>query len=266
MTEPDPTPAESPDREAAPPLVSIVTAVFNSAKTVSECIGSVAAQDYPRLEHVVVDGQSTDGSLEEIRRAAHSRMRMVSEPDEGIYDALNKGVRLSSGEVIGFVHADDFLAHRQVLTRIAAQFYDPTVDAVFADLDYVSQLDSSRVVRRWSTGHFEPRRLKYGWMPAHPTLYLRRRVYDRLGGFDQSYRIAADYDFILRCFGGEAVTSRYIPEVLYKMRLGGASNKDWPRIRRKMHEDLRAIRRHKVGGLFTLACKNLSKLSQFVAR
>lgn len=246
--------------------ISVITAVWNSEKTVGEAIASVAAQTHPDLEHLVIEGNSPDGSLDAIRRAAHDRMRLISEPDEGIYDALNKGVRNATGEVVGFLHSDDFLAHDGVLARIAAAFEDPAVEAVFSDLDYVSQADTSRVIRHWSTGAFRPGRLKRGWMPAHPTLYLRREVYERVGAYDKKLRIAADYDFILRYFSQATGKSVYIPEVLYKMRLGGVSNRNLARIRQKMGEDLLAIRRNRVGGLPTLALKNFSKVGQFLVR
>lgn len=246
--------------------ISLITAVYNSEATVGEAIASVAAQTHPDLEHLVVEGKSTDGSLAAIERAGHERMRLVSEPDRGIYDALNKGVRNASGDVVGFIHSDDFLAHEGVLARIAAAFEDPAVEAVFSDLHYVAQADTSRVIRHWSTGAFHLRRLKYGWMPAHPTLYLRRGVYERYGDYDINFGIAADYDFILRYFSQATGKSVYIPEVLYKMRVGGVSNSNWAKIRQKMREDMLAIRRNRVGGLHTLAFKNLSKVGQFMVR
>lgn len=246
--------------------ISVITAVYNSEATVGEAIASVAAQTHPDLEHVIVEGKSKDGSLAAIERAAHDRMRLISEPDTGIYDALNKGIGHATGDVIGFIHSDDFFAHDAVLARIAAAFEDPAVEAVFSDLDYVSQADASRVVRHWATGPFEPRRLRRGWMPAHPTLYLRRGVYERFGAYDTGFGIAADYDFILRYFSQATGGAVYIPEVLYKMRLGGVSNRNLAKIRQKMREDLLAIRRNRVGGLPTLAMKNLSKVGQFVVR
>ena len=246
--------------------ISLITAVYNSEATVGEAIASVAAQTYPDLEHLVVEGQSKDGSLLAIERVRHERMRLISEPDKGIYDALNKGVRNASGDVLGFIHSDDFLAHEGVLARIARAFEDPAVEAVFSDLDYVAQADTSRVIRHWSTGAFHPRRLRYGWMPAHPTLYLRREVYERFGDYDINFGISADYDFILRYFSQATGKSVYIPEVLYKMRVGGVSNRNLAKIRQKMEEDMLAIRRNRVGGLHTLAFKNLSKVSQFLVR
>ena len=246
--------------------ITVITAVYNSETTVGEAIASVAAQTHPDIEHLIVEGKSKGGSLVAIERAAHDRMVLVTEPDTGIYDALNKGIARATGDVVGFLHSDDFFSHDGVLARIAAAFEDPAVEAVFSDLDYVSQADTARVVRHWATGPFAPERLKWGWMPAHPTLYLRRSVYERIGSFDTSFGIAADYDFILRYFSQTTKHSVYIPEVFYKMRLGGESNRDLRRIRRKSKEDYRAIRRNGVGGPLTLMVKNLSKLGQFLPR
>lgn len=246
--------------------ISVITAVYKSEATVGEAIASVAVQTHVDLEHVIVEGNSPDGSLAAIERAAHDRMRLISESDDGIYDALNKGIQHATGDVVGFLHSDDFFAHEGALARIAAAFEDPAVEAVFSDLDYVAQADTSRVIRHWSTGPFHPNRLKYGWMPAHPTLYLRRVVYERLGGYDTSFGISADYDFILRYFAQIDTKAVYIPEVLYKMRLGGVSNRNLANIRQKMLEDFSAIRRNNVGGFGTLVMKNTSKLSQFVIR
>ena len=246
--------------------ISIVTAVYNSEATVGEAIASVAAQTYPHVEHIIIEGRSTDRSLDAVEAARHARMRVISEADNGIYDALNKGIAASTGDIVGFLHSDDSLAHADVLSRIADAFRPSEIEAVFSDLDYVSRHDTGRVIRHWATGPFNPARLKQGWMPAHPTLYLRRAVYERLGGYDATFAIAADYDFILRYFTREPGASVYIPEVVYKMRMGGASNRDLARIRRKMAEDYRALRRNKVGGVPTLLMKNMSKLRQFVQR
>ena len=243
--------------------ISVITAVYNSEATVGAAIDSVARQSHTDLEHVIVEGLSKDGSLAAIKSAAHDRMRLISERDGGIYDALNKGIRNATGDIVGFIHSDDFLAHDDVLARIAAEFEDPEVEAVFSDLDYVSQADTSRVIRHWSTGPFHRERLRRGWMPAHPTLYLRREVYDKYGTYDIKFDISADYDFILRYFSQTHRKSVYIPEVLYKMRLGGVSNRNLAKVRQKMGEDLRAIRRNRVGGLPTLMMKNLSKIGQF---
>ncbi len=232
----------------------------------AEAIASVAEQTHPDVEHVIVEGLSKDGSLTAIERARHPRMVLFSERDSGIYDALNKGIARSTGDVIGFVHSDDYLAHPDVLARIAVAFADPAVEAVFSDLDYVAQADTTRVIRHWATGPFTMAKLRRGWMPAHPTLYVRRSVYDRYGSYDTSFGIAADYDFILRFFAKLQGRTVYLPEVLYKMRVGGVSNRSFAKIRQKMAEDYRALRRNKVGGPLTLAWKNLSKLGQFLPK
>ena len=246
--------------------ISVITAAWKSEATIGDAIASVAAQTYPNLEHLIIEGNSGGGTLAAIERAAHHRMRLISEPDKGIYDALNKGIQNATGDVIGFIHSDDFLAHDQVLARIAKAFEDPEVEAVFSDLDYVAQADTSCVIRHWTTGPFTREKLQRGWMPAHPTLYVRRSVYDQHGLYDTGFHIAADYDFILRYFSRLKGRTVYIPEVLYKMRVGGVSNRSLAKICQKMAEDLRALRRNKVGGVSTLACKNLSKLGQFVQR
>ncbi|SMH55423.1 glycosyltransferase family 2 protein [Maritimibacter sp. HL-12] len=246
--------------------ITIVTAVFNAQATVADAIGSVAAQSHPDLEHLVIDGGSTDGTLDAIRSCDCDRLALVSEPDDGIYDALNKGISRATGEVVGLVHADDFLAHRDVIKQVAEAFSDPEVDAVYGDLDYVAASDSARIIRHWKAGAFRPARLKWGWMPPHPTLFLRRRVFEAHGLYDTGFRIAADYDAVLRYFGTGTLCAVYLPEVLVKMRVGGESNRSLERIWTKSREDYAAIRRNRVGGVPTLIAKNLSKLPQFFLR
>jgi glycosyltransferase involved in cell wall biosynthesis len=250
-------------REGMNLKISVITAAYNCESTVAEAIASVAEQTYPNLEHVIIEGKSKDQTLKMIQRMAHPKMQLLSEPDKGIYDALNKGIKLSSGDVIGFVHGDDILAHNKVISLIAKIFEDPSIEAVFGDLDYVSKLATSRVIRHWAAGPFQPQRLKFGWMPPHPTLYLRRKVYEQYGNFDTTLKISADYDFILRYFTQTSGKSSYIPEVIYKMRLGGTSNRNWENVIQKIKEDYLAIRRRNVGGFLTLFLKNISKINQF---
>jgi glycosyltransferase involved in cell wall biosynthesis len=191
---------------------------------------------------------------------------LVSEPDHGIYDALNKGIARASGEVIGFLHADDMYANSNVLAYVAQAFVDPAVCAVYGDLHYSRKDDMSQVVRVWHSSLFTPQRLAWGWMPPHPTLYVRREWYERIGGFDTRYRISADYLSILQMFSHADFKSVYLPEVLVKMRIGGASNKSLKNILRKSAEDWRALRSSGVGalgGAGALVWKNLSKLGQF---
>jgi glycosyltransferase involved in cell wall biosynthesis len=243
--------------------ISIITAVFNRADTIGRALASVQTQTFADTEHLIIDAQSTDGTLDTIRRQQTPAVRLISEPDGGIYDALNKGMRLARGEIIGLVHSDDFLAHARVLERVAQAFSDPSVDAVYGDLDYVAADNSERIIRHWRAGSFKPQKLRWGWMPPHPTLFVRRRVVETHGAYDTRYRIAADYDAILRWFGG-GIRSTYIPEVLVKMRVGGESNRSLERVLLKSKEDLAALRKNKIGGVGTLALKNLSKISQFL--
>ena len=244
--------------------ISIITATRNCAGTIAECLASVAGQSYPDREHIVIDGASTDGTLAVLQAHRPQLAVLVSEPDRSIYEALNKGIARASGEIIGFLHADDRYADDQVLSRIAAALANPAVDACYGDLLYVSQDDPRRVVRHWRAGPYHPRLLGRGWMPPHPTFYARRAVYQRLGGFDLDYRIAADYDCLLRFLGAGQITCTYIPEVLVHMRLGGVSNRSLRNLLQKSREDYRALRRHHVGGLGALLFKNLQKLPQFL--
>lgn len=247
--------------------ISVVTATWNSVNFVSDCMNSVSQQDYKKYEHVIVDGASTDGTVELISKYLGPKSKLYSEPDGGIYDAFNKGIGLSTGEVIGFLNADDFYASSNALTQIAEAFKDPTVCAVFGDLEYVKQQDTSVIVRRWKGNQFNIRDLVYGWMPAHPTFYVRREWYDLIGGFDASYKISADYFSMLKLFSHLDFKTKYIPYCLVKMRLGGASNKSLNMLLRKSIEDWRALRSSGNGlasSILTLACKNTRKIPQFI--
>jgi glycosyltransferase len=244
--------------------ISVITAVYNRVSTIGEALDSVRAQTWPDVEHVVIDGASTDGTLELLQTRRNEFAVLISEPDKGIYDALNKGIARAAGDVVGLMHSDDLYADENVLADVAAAFADPQIDAVYGDLDYVAQGDTSKVIRRWRSGEYSPALLSRGWMPPHPTLYLRRTVVDRWGAFDASYRIAADYDAILRYFGRGGIRPAYIPRVLVRMRVGGESNRSVARILRKSKEDYTALRKNQVGGFVTLARKNFSKVGQFL--
>ena len=243
--------------------ISVVTAVYNRAPTIAQALSSVAQQTYPDIEHVIQDGGSRDGTLAIIEEHM-ATVRLESAPDAGIYDAINKGIARSTGEVIGLMHSDDFFAHDRVLENIARVLEDPNIDGVYGDLAYVAADDVGRVVRYWRSGAYSRARLRCGWMPPHPTLYLRRDVFTRWGAYDANLRIAADYEAILRWLGTGNIRLAYVPEVLVKMRIGGESNRSLGRIIRKSREDYTALRRHRIGGAGTLLWKNLSKLGQFV--
>lgn len=233
----------------------------------ADCLASVAAQSYPHREHVVIDGASTDGTVELLESLRSQLGVLISEPDKGIYDALNKGIARSTGDVVGFLHADDLYAHPNVLGDVARAFDDPTVCAVYGDLEYVKQQDTSRVVRHWKSAPFSARRMARGWMPPHPTLYVRREWYERIGGFDTRYSIAADYFSILQLFSHPDFKTVYLPQVLIKMRLGGASNRSLANMARKSREDFDALSRSgfgAAGSLAALTMKSLSKIGQFL--
>ncbi len=246
--------------------ISIITAVYNRGSTVADALASVSTQTYPAIEHVIIDGGSTDGTLAILQENRSSSTIVISEPDNGIYDALSKGLALATGEVIGLMHSDDTFAGQDVVATIARAFEDPDVEAVYGDLLYVASDNMTKVIRYWKTGHFTPAKLRGGWMPPHPTLYLRRSLLNRLGGYDTKYHIAADYDAILRYFSDPHLKSTYIPEVLVKMRVGGESNKSIGKILRKSYEDYLALKNNNIGGFRTLTRKNLSKLPQFITR
>lgn len=246
--------------------ISVVTAIFNRAGTIAEAMESVQRQTYQNVEHIIQDGGSSDGTLDEIARLSDVSTQVASERDQGIYDAINRGIERASGDVVGLMHSDDFFANDNVLAQVASAITDPSIDGVYGDLQYVAANDPTRVIRHWRSGQYQSAFLKRGWMPPHPTLYLRREVFERFGLYDTSFSIAADYDAMLRYLVKGQIKLAYIPEVLVKMRLGGESNRSFERIMRKSREDFRAIRKNGVGGIGTLAAKNFRKLGQFLVK
>ena len=247
-----------------PLKISVITAVFNRRDTVADAVQSIQRQSYENVEHVVQDGGSQDGTLEVLQDLANANTQLVSAQDAGIYDAINKGIERATGNVVGLMHSDDIFASDRVLEKVAAAFQDPSVEGVYGDLQYVSATAPGKIVRHWKSGEYDPDLLKRGWMPPHPTLYLRASVFERLGLYDTSYRIAADYDAMLRYLVHGQINLVYIPEVLVKMRVGGVSNRSLRHIIQKSQEDYRAIRTNEIGGIGTLAMKNFSKLGQFL--
>src|ERR1700690_569956 len=221
--------------------MSVVTAVYNRQRTVGQAIDSVLAQSYPAVESIVIDGASTDGTFAVLEPYRPRLGVLISERDQGIYDALNKGIKHATGDVVGFLHADDIFENTEVLAKVAAAFQDPAIDAVYGDLVYVRHNDIGQVIRYWRSGRYDDASLSRGWMPPHPTFYVRRSVYERLGGFDTRYRIAADYDTVLRFLAVGRIRAAYIPEVLVRMRAGGISNRSLKTILRKSREDLEVV-------------------------
>ena len=243
--------------------ISIITITYNSAKTLPRALASVQGQTYDDIEHILVDGASTDGTaaLIEAYAAKHKNVRYVSEPDEGIYNALNKGIRMATGDVIGFLHSDDVLFAPDSIEHIATAFETSEAEVVYGDLQYCR---GNRVVRHWQSNTFNPRSLRFGWMPPHPTVYVRKSVYEQVGPYDEWFRISADYDMILRIFSAGYKT-QYIPEVIVSMETGGASNKNTKARLSKTQEDFIVLKKNHIGcGYLTVACKQLRKIRQFL--
>lgn len=244
--------------------ISIITAVYNREDTIMDTLVSVERQDYGVYEHVIQDGKSVDGTLALVKSFENDKLVVHTAKDAGLYDGINKGIEASTGDIVGFMHSDDFFADDKVLSKIANKFEDPEIDGVYGDLEYISASDPTKIVRKWKSGQYHKKKLAQGWMPPHPTLYLRRSVYQSLGLYDTSFSISADYDAILRYLGQGNLQLAYIPEVLVKMRVGGKSNKSILNMIQKSKEDYRAIRKNSIGGVITLISKNIRKLPQFI--
>lgn len=223
--------------------VSIITVVYNAEDTLEDTILSVHAQKYPEIEHIVIDGASTDQSVAIISRHQDKLSQWMSEPDQGIYHAMNKGIRLATGELIGFLNADDIYQDSGVITRVAACFEDQSIEACYADLVYVDQNDLGRVVRYWRSQHYKPGLFEKGWMPAHPTFFARRRVYQCYGDFDQKLKYHSDYELTARMLAIHGINAKYLPEVLVRMRVGGTTNRSMLNILRGNLESYKACRR-----------------------
>jgi glycosyltransferase involved in cell wall biosynthesis len=207
--------------------VTIITAVYNGARSISTTLKSVARQDYGAIEHIIVDGASTDDTVEVIRSNDERGALLISEPDAGVYDAFNKGLRRATGDVVAFLNAGDSYESPGAVSKVIAEFSVPGTQAVFADVLIVDANDEARIVRRYSSKRFSPRAMTYGLMPAHPSLFLRREIYQRVGEYDTRFRIAGDFELCLRVFAKLSVQYRYIPEALVRMPRGGLSNSGW---------------------------------------
>jgi glycosyltransferase len=246
--------------------ISVITIAYNSGHSIADAITSVVSQTYPDVEYIIVDGKSKDNTVEVVKSFGTKISKFVSEPDKGIYDALNKGIRMATGDVIGFMHSDDLFASDDILAKVAALFNANAIDSVYGDLEYVYKEDTNKVLRYWKSGSFSLRKLRMGWMPPHPTFYVKRAVYEKYGVFNTSFRISADYDTMLRFLGKYRISTLYLPEVMVKMRVGGASNRSLKNIIQKSKEDYQAIQDNNFGTIFTLLFKNLRKVTQFIMK
>lgn len=248
------------------PSLSIITVVRNGADTIGKCLESLQDQDYP-VEHIIIDGCSSDETMNIVNRKAAPGTKIISEPDAGIYDAMNKGLALATGDVIGTLNADDFYAHGKVLSTVGEVFADPAVQSCYADLVCVDRETTRKVVRYWRAGPFDRKRFYWGWMPPHPTFFVRRSVYERFGGFRLDLGSAADYELTLRFLLKHEVSTRYVPEPLVMMRVGGVSNAT---LSNRVKANRLCKRAWKINNMkpmpWTLVAMPLSKIGQFFFR
>jgi glycosyltransferase involved in cell wall biosynthesis len=247
--------------------VSVITICFNSAETIEDTIKSVLSQNYRDLEYIIVDGASRDSTIEIVSNYAERIHHILSEPDKGIYDAMNKGVALASGDIIGILNSDDVYVDNQVISDVVQRFKESGADGVYADLEYVDRNDLSRVIRRWKAGPYLPGHFLKGWMPPHPTFFVKKECYTTYGQYNLQLRSAADYELMLRFIHRYRIKLSYLPRVIIKMRVGGQSNVS---LRNRVNANLEDRQAWEINGLrpgwLTLLRKPLSKLSQYWKR
>lgn len=247
--------------------ISIITAVYNSAETIEDSLKSLQSQSYKDIEHIIIDGGSTDGTLEVVKQYSGPNEKIISEPDKGIYDALNKGIGEATGSIIGILHSDDIYAHGDILSKVAAVFEDESVDSCYGDLQYVDRVNTDKIIRHWKSKTYEKNMFYRGWMPPHPTFFVRRHLYERYGTFNLKLGTAADYELMLRFLLRYGVSTRYIPDVIVRMRAGGKSNESLFNRYKANRMDREAWRVNGLKPLYwTLVMKPLSKLSQYIIR
>jgi len=245
--------------------VSIITISYNSAETIEDTIKSVVSQDYPNIEYIIIDGASKDATLSIVDKYKDKIAKVISEKDKGIYDAMNKGVQNATGDIIGILNSDDYYYDTTVISEVVRLFEQEKTDGLYADLVYVDRADSEKIIRYWKSGKYTPGKFLKGWMPPHPTFFVKKEVYTHFGLYNTDLRSAADYEFMLRVIHKHKISLTYMPRVLTKMRVGGMSNVSLKNRWRANMEDRRAW---KINGIkprwYTLTVKPLSKLFQFL--
>jgi len=247
--------------------VSIITVVYNNAETISDCLQSVFNQDYPNIEYVVVDGGSNDGTMDILSRYSDCIAHLISEPDRGIYDAMNKGIAACSGEVVGILNSDDIYADERVISDVVEALDLSQSESCYGDLVYVNRRNTEKIQRTWHAGEYDRKQFLRGWMPPHPTFFVKRSCYEQYGTFNLDFKTSADYELMLRMLYKHGVSSTYLNRVLVKMRSGGQSNVSLVNRIKANLEDRKAW---KVNGIkqpfFTTFLKPISKLGQFLKK
>lgn len=245
--------------------ISVITTTYNSASTIEDTIKSVIEQDYVNVEYIIVDGLSKDNTLEIVNKYKDKISKIISEKDNGIYDALNKGIAAASGDIIALLHSDDFFINKTVLSKVAAKFEESGADSVYADLYYVDQSNTNKIVRKWVSGKYKHGMFLNGWMPPHPAFFVKKSCYEKYGVFNLQFQSAADYELMLRFLHKHKISTAYINEYLVKMRTGGKSNASVKNRVKANQEDREAWT---VNGLkprfYTLTIKPLRKIIQFI--
>ena len=244
--------------------VTIITVTYNSEKFLEDCILSVINQQYAHIEHIIIDGGSTDGTLDIINKYNDHIAAWISEKDEGMYDAINKGMRMATGDIIGTLNSDDTLSSPTVINEITTAFDEQQVDSVYGDLVYVDPLNTQKIIRVWKGAPFKRSRYKIGWMPAHPTFYFRRKLLDQYGFYETHYYTASDYEFMARYLFYFRVSAYYIPKLIVRMRMGGMSNVSLSKRFRANRRDYLAMKRNRIPfPFFVSLLKPLIKLHQY---
>ena len=246
--------------------ISIITVAYNSAKTIEDTLNSVVNQDYRSIEYIIIDGGSTDDTLQIVEKYKSQIAFILSEKDKGIYDAMNKGIASATGDIIGILNSDDFYTHSHVLSKIVSEF-KPGIDGVYADLVYVDPVDTAKTTRTWKSGNYKVGAFLKGWMPQHPTFFVRKEIYDKYGAYTLNLRSAAYYEFMLRVIHKHVIKLAYLPETIVRMRAGGASNASLKNRIKANKEDRLAWKMNDLRPqLFTHLRKPLSKIFQFLKK
>jgi glycosyltransferase involved in cell wall biosynthesis len=244
--------------------ISIITASYNSASTIVDTIKSVITQSYTNIEYIIIDGGSTDGTVDIIQVFSPWISHWVSEPDGGIYEAMNKGIQLATGDIIGILNSDDFYVHSEVISQVVSHFKRTKADSIYGNIQYVSQFNTQKIVRHWVSGEYQRQNFLLGWMPPHPAFFVKREVYHSLGYFNTRLKTSADYEFMLRTLFKHKVSSHYLPELIVRMRTGGASNRS---IQKRLFANWEDRLAWKINGLrpyfFTAVLKPIRKIKQF---
>ncbi|MCH5306809.1 MAG: glycosyltransferase [Prevotella sp.] len=247
--------------------ISIVTATYNSVKTLGDTIKSVQEQTYGDIEYIIVDGGSNDGTLELIQRYEplfNGRMKWISEKDDGIYDAMNKGIKMATGDIVGFLNSDDYFTTNDVIERMAVTF-DNNIDAVYGDIHFIRNGQPDRCIRYYSSKYFRPLWLRFGFMPAHPSFYCRREVYNRVGLYKTDYKIGSDYEMMVRLFMVHHIRAKYFPIDFVTMRIGGASTRNIRSRLQLIKDDVRSCRENGIyTNMFFICTKFLYKIFEFI--